>query len=601
MERLIHNGVLVPPKYEAKGLRVWVRGVEVRLTPEQEEMAVAWAKKIGTPYVEDPVFAGNFHRDFSKKLGIEVKPGDVDYSEVLREVLRDRGYRASLTREERKRLAEERRRIREEEKELYGYAWVDGIRMGIGNYTVEPSSIFMGRGNHPKRGSWKEGPKEEDIELNLSPDAPRPKGNWKAIVWDPDAMWIARWRDKLSGKMKYVWLSESSYLKQKREIEKFEKARELGDNLERVKRHIFENLSSKDPKRRKTATVCYLIDALKIRVGDEKDEDEADTVGASTLRPEHLTFNEDGTVTLDFLGKDSIRHLITARLPEEVVRNLKEFMAEARSTIFEGVDSERVSEFLNEVHPGLSAKVFRTFYATSAVEKELMRRRVNEKDPKYLKRYIAIMANLEAAKICNHKREIPKNWELSLNKKVEKIEKLKIEFKKGEKRLKEKMKEIDVRFKDRLYKKEKALNEERRKMDEIKEIIEKRRIEGKSIDSLKERLIKKKNKIEKLENSIRKMKNEWEIYRKRMINRLDELKARYWKRLEEIRIQVEIQRETRDYNLGTSLKSYIDPRVYYEWGERVGYSWREYYPATLQRKFSWVEDQRTQPGETMED
>ncbi|MBS7638475.1 hypothetical protein KEJ49_06310, partial [Candidatus Bathyarchaeota archaeon] len=122
MERLIHNGVLIPPKYEAKGLRVWVRGVEVRLTPEQEEMAVAWARKIGTPYVEDPVFAGNFHRDFSKKLGIEVKPGDVDYSEILREVMREREYRASLTREERKRLAEERRRIREERKELYGYA-----------------------------------------------------------------------------------------------------------------------------------------------------------------------------------------------------------------------------------------------------------------------------------------------------------------------------------------------------------------------------------------------------------------------------------------------------------------------------------------------
>ncbi|MBS7638741.1 hypothetical protein KEJ49_07695, partial [Candidatus Bathyarchaeota archaeon] len=215
-------------------------------------------------------------------------------------------------------------------------------------------------------------------------------------------------------------------------------------------------------------------------------------------------------------------------------------------------------------------------------------------DPKYLKRYVAIMVNLEAAKICNHKRAIPKNWESSLKKKVEKIEKLKIEYKKLENNLKMKMMEIDVRFKDRLYKKEMSLNEERRKMDDIKEIIEKRRIEGNSIDSLKERLIKKKNNVENLRNSIRKIKNEWEVYRKRVINRLDELKARYRKKLEELRIQVEIQRETRDYNLGTSLKSYIDPRVYYEWGERIGYSWREYYPATLQRKFSWVEAQKTQ-------
>ncbi|MEM2893592.1 MAG: DNA topoisomerase I [Candidatus Bathyarchaeia archaeon] len=589
MERLQHNGVLVPPKYEAKGLRVWVRGVEFRLTPEQEEMAVAWAKKMGTPYVEDPVFASNFHRDFSKKLGIEVKPGDVDYSEVFREVLRDREYRASLSREERRRLAEERRKRREENKELYGYAWVDGVRMEIGNYTVEPSSIFMGRGNHPRRGSWKEGPREEDIELNLSPDAPRPKGNWKGIVWDPNAMWIARWRDKLSGKMKYVWLSESSYLKQKRELEKFEKARELGNNIERVKRHIFENLTSEDPKRRKTATVCYLIDALKIRVGDEKDEDEADTVGASTLRPEHLTFNEDGTVTFDFLGKDSIRHLITARLPDEVIGNLKEFMVEARSTLFEGIDSERVSEFLNEVHPGLSAKVFRTYYATSAVERELMKREVREEDPKYLKRYIAIMANLEAAKICNHKRATQKTWETSLKKKIEKIEKLKIEYRKAEKKLKEKMSDMEKRFKERIYKKEMALNEERKRMEEVKGLIEKRKIEGKSIKSLMERLNRKKIKIENLRKSIGKIKIERDNCMKKNLKKLDDLKIRYKNRLEELRIQVEIQRETRDYNLTTSLKSYIDPRVYYIWGKRIGYSWRDYYPATLQKKFSWVE------------
>ena len=596
MERLHHNGVLVPPRYEAKGLRIWVRGVEVKLTPEQEEMAVAWAKKMGTPYVEDPVFASNFHRDFSKRLGTEVKPGDVDYSEVLREVIREREYKASLPREERRRLAEERKRMREENKMLYGYAWVDGMRVEIGNYTVEPSSIFMGRGNHPKRGSWKEGPREEDIELNLSPDAPRPKGNWKGIVWDPDAMWIARWRDKLTGKMKYVWLSESSYLKQRRELEKFEKARELGRNLERIKEHIFKNLSSEDPRRRKTATVCYLIDALKIRVGDEKDEDEADTVGASTLRPEHLTFNEDGTVTFDFLGKDSIRHLITARLPEEVVRNLKEFMAEARSTLFEGIDSERVSEFLNEVLPGLSAKVFRTFYATSAVEKELERREVGENDPKYLKKYIAVMANLEAAKICNHKRAIPKTWESSLQKKIEKIEKLKIEYKNSEKRIKEKLGELEKRYNERLYKKEMMLNGERKKIDEIKEMVEKRRGGGKNVKVLKEKLNRVRAKIETLKKAINKLKMERDVYRKRMLNRLDELKDRYKNRLEELRIQVEIQRETRDYNLATSLKSYIDPRVYYEWGERIGYSWRDYYPATLQRKFSWVEAKETWAG-----
>ena len=43
-----------------------------------------------------------------------------------------------------------------------------------------------------------------------------------------------------------------------------------------------------------------------MRVGDEKDEDEADTVGASTLRVEHLKFRENA-IDFDFFGKDYVR------------------------------------------------------------------------------------------------------------------------------------------------------------------------------------------------------------------------------------------------------------------------------------------------------
>ncbi len=50
-----------------------------------------------------------------------------------------------------------------------------------------------------------------------------------------------------------------------------------------------------------------MIDKLALRVGNEKGEDEADTVGCCSLRVEHLKFEEDNKITLDFLGKDSIR------------------------------------------------------------------------------------------------------------------------------------------------------------------------------------------------------------------------------------------------------------------------------------------------------
>ena len=59
-----------------------------------------------------------------------------------------------------------------------------------------------------------------------------------------------------------------------------------------------------------------VIDApfqLALRVGNEKDEDEADTVGCCSLRIEHIKLFDkidgigENVVEFDFLGKDSIR------------------------------------------------------------------------------------------------------------------------------------------------------------------------------------------------------------------------------------------------------------------------------------------------------
>ena len=245
MESMHHNGVMVPPRYEPQGLSVKIKGKEHQLKPEEEERIVAWAKKIGTPYVEDPVFADNFHQDLSDLMGFKVLPGDIDYTPIYQIVVAERERRKNLDKEEKKRLRDERKVIREENKEKYGWATIDGDRCELGNYMVEPSSIFMGRGEHPYRGKWKEGPRHSDIEINLSPDAEVPPGDWKEVIWDSEGIWIARWRDKLSNKIKYVWPHDSSPVKQKKEREKFEKAIELKKNLPRVKRFIEENPEQK--------------------------------------------------------------------------------------------------------------------------------------------------------------------------------------------------------------------------------------------------------------------------------------------------------------------------------------------------------------------
>jgi DNA topoisomerase-1 len=250
--------------------------------------------------------------------------------------------------------------------------------------------------------------------------------------------------------------------------------------------------------RRKVATVSYLIDALKLRVGDEKDEDEADTVGATTLRPEHIRFETDGWTTFDFLGKDAVRWEKRIQLPPLVVQNLKQFMAEAKSTIFDGVRSNQVTAFLNEAMQDLTAKVFRTYHATKVVSEYLDEAEVSASEPEFVKKHVAMEANLQAAIVCNHKRKAPKTWENSLAKKEERLKKL-----------------------------EEA-------------------------------------------------------------NAAKETEARK-KYLEKLRLKIEETRETREYNLRTSLKSYIDPRAYYNWGKKVDFDWKLYYPKTFQRKFSWIE------------
>ena len=67
-------------------------------------------------------------------------------------------------------------------------------------------------------------------------------------------------------------------------------------------------LSPADEFERQSGTAMFIIDRLALRVGGEKDEDEADTVGCCSLRVEHIAFPSDTEVELDFLGKDSMRY-----------------------------------------------------------------------------------------------------------------------------------------------------------------------------------------------------------------------------------------------------------------------------------------------------
>jgi hypothetical protein len=62
--------------------------------------------------------------------------------------------------------------------------------------------------------------------------------------------------------------------------------------------------------------------------------------------------------------------------------------------------------------------------------------------------------------------------------------------------------------------------------------------------------------------------------------------------LEKAKLDLELTKLAKEYNLGTSLKSYIDPTAYVKWAKKVNFDLEKFYPATLRKKFSWALQQR---------
>ncbi len=534
MKSLKHNGIFVPP-YDYHGFNVKIQGQALKLSEKSEPMAVAWTRRILSTTIPAPdnVFTKNFMKEFLDQLNkenpsvgylqtftpkylasIDNPPAtqnngggqlyDIDFSQIKNFVIDDKAKKEAMSKEEKKKLAEERKVKRLELREKFGFAEVDGQRLEVANWTSEPSCLFAGRGDHPQRGKWKEGPTKEDITLNISPDAPKLDG-WKT-VWEPNKMYVAKWVDKLTGKVKYVWFSDTAFLKQNREKEKFQKAETLGKMIKQVEAHILKNLDSKEEERRAVATVSWLILVANMRVGDEKDPDEADTVGAITLRSEHIKIEGD-VIHFDFLGKDSVRWVKEFQAPLSVIRNIQAFAKDKnREYLFQGIDSKKVSRFLSEKMPKLTAKVFRTWKCTKTVKEELEKSGVTKDDPEYKKNYAAKMANFKVAEVANHKRKIPPT------------------------------------FDQRVAEKEQSLKE-------MQAQLEAKKAEGKKVESMEARV-------------------------------------------EKAKLDLELTKLTREYNLGTSLKSYIDPTAYVKWAKKVKFDIEKFYPKTLRSKFNWALQQQ---------
>ena len=185
----------------------------------------------------------------------------------------------------------------------------------------------------------------------------------------------------------------------------------------------------------------------------------------------------------------------------------------------------------------MTAKVFRTYQATTVVKDYLVKHDNMKGKSETEKLYHAKLANLEAAMMCNHKRTIPKTFEQSLQKKRDTLKK-----------------------------------------------VEKEQVWKKTQETLK-----------KVESSIPKTDTQKKSKTKRIKTLNEQIKKQKVKqkeRVEKLGLQIDLSEKTKDYNIGTSLRNYIDPRVFKAWTDEVGAEWEKLYTSALQKKFLWVKEEK---------
>lgn len=417
---LEHNGVLFPPEYEKHDVPVIYNGQRIVLDEKAEELATMYAKFIDTPYVTNKVFNRNFWNAWKEALGPNhtIKNlDDVDFSLIQQYLLDQKGIKKKST----------------EDVEKYKYAIVDGKQELVGNFRIEPPGIFLGRGCNPNLGKIKPRIRPQDITINIGEGVPVPNHPWKKVIHDHTGLWLASWKDVITGKTKYVRLANDSTWKKESDMSKFDLARQLKKRIGKIRSANNKLLSSDNPVERQLATALFFIDNYALRIGHEKGKDSADTVGVLSLRPSHVKLLDGNKIKLDFLGKDSVRYNRTVEVPKQVYDNVSELIKNDKK-LFDKISPAALNKYLKSYMPGLTSKVFRTFNASDLYDKELRKVEAKMKDYSASDRVNVLIdlinkANAKVAMLCNHQKNVNASLKDQLEKLDEQIKKAKARVK----------------------------------------------------------------------------------------------------------------------------------------------------------------------------
>ncbi|XP_056649052.1 DNA topoisomerase I, mitochondrial isoform X2 [Diorhabda sublineata] len=536
---LEHKGPVFAPPYEPlpKDVKFLYDGKEVRLSEPAEEVAGFYAKMLDHDYTTKEIFNKNFFKDWRKVMNDEERALITDLKKC--DFKKMHAYFLDVAEKNRNRSKEEKKALKEKNEALikeYGFCTIDGHKEKIGNFKLEPPGLFRGRGEHPKMGKLKKRLEAEDIIINCSKDSKIPVAppghKWKEVRHVNTVTWLVSWTENVQNQVKYIMLNPSSKLKGEKDWQKYETARKLHKCIDKIRNQYIQDWKSKEMKVRQRAVALYFIDRLALRAGNEKDEDQADTVGCCSLRVEHIELHEkkddkEFVVVFDFLGKDSIRYYNEVPVEKRVFKNLGLFMENKKEgdDLFDRLNTQIMNKHLNELMEGLTAKVFRTYNASFTLQQQLDLL-TNENDTEAEKILAYNRANRAVAILCNHQRSVPKGHEKSMEKLKEKI----------------------------ASKKEAIKDAERQVKDAVREAKH---------GSVKEKIVADK--------------------KKKMLQRLKE-------QLTKLEIQETDRDENKTIALGTSKLNYLDPRISVAWCKKYNVSIEKIYNKTQRDKFRWAID-----------
>ncbi|XP_015608843.1 DNA topoisomerase I, mitochondrial isoform X2 [Cephus cinctus] len=536
---LEHKGPVFAPAYEPlpPDVKFHYNGKEIKLSEEAEEVATFYARMLDHDYTTKKVFNDNFFHDWREVMSDSERAKIVDLSkcnfkEMHAYFVQKNEERKAMSKEDKKKIKEQNEQIQKE----YGFCTIDGHKEKIGNFKIEPPGLFRGRGEHPKMGKLKKRVIPEDVLINCSKDSKIPKPptghKWKEIRHDPNVTWLASWTENIQGQVKYVMLNPSSKLKGEKDWQKYETARKLAKSIDKIRAEYREDWRSKEMRIRQRAVALYFIDKLALRAGNEKDEDQADTVGCCSLRVEHISLHEqkDGreyVVVFDFLGKDSIRYYNEVPVEKRVYKNLQLFMENKSPSddLFDRLNTTVMNKHLNELMEGLTAKVFRTYNASWTLQQQL--EKLTNADDTVAEKILSYnRANRAVAILCNHQRSVPKTHAKSMENLKAKID-----------ARKEAVAEAEMQVKD-------AKRDAKHGSVKEKLLYEKKK---KQLDRLKEQLTK-------------------------------------------LEVQATDKEENKEIALGTSKLNYLDPRISVAWCKKYDVPIEKIYNKTQRDKFRWAID-----------